>query len=193
MSRWHSWAEEELEIVRRDFKHSRQSCIDLANRLSKPGDKVTQFAVRGKVQIMGITRDGRQPWDEPQDKRLRLLFGKYPPLRVAKMMKRGVNSVVVRAKRLKIYRRCRDGWYTKAEVCEILGVDHRWVQARIDCGALNASWHGETKPCKNGGSCWHIEEDALKEFIRLYPQDLVGRNVDIIQIIDLLAGIVVKI
>lgn len=190
MGRWHHWTEEELEIVRRDFKHNRQSCIELAERLSRlSGDRVTQFAVRGQISKMGICKDGRKPWSPRQDKRLRQLLSKYPPLRVARIMKRSLNSVVIRSKRLKIYLRMRDGWFTKKEVGEILGVDHHWLQHRIDSGALKARWHGETKPCKNGGSCWHIEQEDLKEFIQRYPQELVGRNLDIIMIVEILAGI----
>lgn len=190
MGRWHRWTEEELEIIRRDFRHSRQSCIELAERISRmSGDRVTNFAVRGQVAKMGICKNGRKPWFPEEDEKLRELMGKYWPGLVAKKMKRSINSVVVRSKRLKISRSVRDSWFTKREACEILGVDHHWIQSRIDCGALKASWHGETKPCKNGGSCWHIGQEDLREFIRRYPQELVGRNLDIIMVVEILAGI----
>lgn len=186
----HKWTEDELLIIRRDFKHTKQSCRELAQIITlSSGEQITEYAVRDQISSMGICHDGRKTWDEKQDKRLRHLMGKYHPARVAKIMHRGVNSVVIRPKRLGISRRTRDGWFTKKEVCEIFGVDHHWVQHRIDSGALLATPHGETKPCKNGGSCWHIEDSAVVDFIRRYPQELVGKNIDIIQIVDILVGI----
>jgi len=103
-------------------------------------------------------------------------------------MHRSLNSVVVRMKRLHLSRRVRDGWYTKREVCEILGMDHKWVQRRIDSGALKAEPHDPESPLpkKNGGSCWHITEKDLAKFIVHHPQELNGRNVDLIIVVDLL-------
>jgi len=106
------------------------------------------------------------------------------------MMHRSINSVVVMSKRLGCSRRVRDGWFTKREVCEILGVDHKWVQRRIDSGVIKATYHfPDRRPAKIGYSCWHIEENDLRQFIRKYPQELTSRNVDLIMIVDILAGL----
>ena len=106
------------------------------------------------------------------------------------MMHRSLNSVVVMAKRINAPRRYREGWFTKKEVCEILAHDHKWVQARIDSGALEATYHYEERPTQKGMSAWHIQEHDLVRYIRKYPQDLVGCNIDIIMIVELLAGII---
>ena len=116
-------------------------------------------------------------------------MSRYHPTRVANIMRRGVNSVVIRSKRLCISRKVKDGWYNKKEVREIFGVDHHWLQHRIDSGAIVATPHGNIKPSKHGGGCWHIEQGALRCFIRLYPQELVGKNIDIIQIVNILVGL----
>lgn len=79
-------------------------------------------------------------------------------------------------------------WYTKKEVCEILGVGHKRVQSWIDDGQLKASWHHERKPSKHGLGAWHIEARDLKAFIRRYPEE-IGRNVDMIQIVEILVGL----
>jgi DNA-binding CsgD family transcriptional regulator len=181
----HRWTDEEREIVRRDYTGTHQSKRDIAARLG-----VTQNAVAGQIMNMGLgnrsDRDRCKPWSEKEDEQLRELLGKYAPRTVAEKMVRSLNSVVMRGKRLGISRRCRDGWYTKKECCEILGMDHKWVQRRIDDGALKATWHYGTKPNKNGLQAWHIEEADLIAFIKKYPQDLNGRNVDLIQIVGLL-------
>lgn len=190
MAQWHRWIEEELEIIRRDYKHTRKSKQELARRISEMcGERVSEHAVAGQISKMGICKNGRRPWSPEEDEHLNELIHQYWPGHVAKLMKRSINSVVVRSKRLKISRRVRDGWFTKREACEMFGVDHKWLQGRIDSGALKAAYHYDTKPTKLGGSAWHITEAAVKDFLQKYPQELVGRNLDIILLVDILAGI----
>ena len=104
------------------------------------------------------------------------------------MMHRSLNSVTVMSKRINVSRLIREGWFNKKEVCEILAHDHKWVQSRIDSGALKATYHYEERPTQKGMSAWHIEEHDLVRFIRKHPQELVGCNIDIIMIVELLAG-----
>ncbi|KKM99301.1 hypothetical protein LCGC14_1149370 [marine sediment metagenome] len=188
----HKWTDEERDIIRRDFKHTHASRLDLAQYLSElTGDRITEFAVAGQIAIMGIAKsDDRRQWTPKEDQRLRNLMHIKNYRVVARMMERSINSVVVRSKRLHISRRIRNGWYTKREVCEILAHDHHWVQRRIDSGALKASWHYDTRPQQLGGSAWHIDEKDLKEFICRYPEEIVGCNIDIIQVVDIIAGVI---
>lgn len=179
-----SWTDEERDIVRRDYAQCNASALAIGNRLGR-----SVASVKGQVQRMGIAKRNWQHWTPEQDEILAELITRYAPSVVARRMHRSLNSVVVRSKRLGLSRRVRDGWFTKREVCEILGVDHKWVQYRIDAEHLKASYHNGHKPQKNGSACWHIEDKDLREFIRTYPQDLTGRNVDLITIVELLAGV----
>lgn len=181
----HRWTEEERQIVRRDYRGTHESAWAIAEKLG-----VSFFGVKGQVQKMGISfRPDRRLWTPEEEEQLRDLITQHSPGAIAKRMHRSINSVVVRANRLRLSRRVRDGWYTKREVCAILGVDHHWVQNRIDSGALPAKYHNGHRPQKNNGACWHIMEKSLRQFIRRYPQELKGRNVDIILIVDILAGL----
>ena len=151
---------------------------------------VSENAVAGQISNMGIAkRDDRRPWAPAEKERLAELIHQYCPRRIAKLMHRSLNSVVVMSKRLHASRRVRDGWFTKREVCEILGHDHKWVQRRIDNGALKASYHYGHRPRKLGHSAWHITESSLRDFIRRYPEELTGTNVDLIMIVDIVAGV----
>lgn len=182
----HCWTDEERDIIRRDYRQTHASRNEIARRLG-----VTENAVTGQIAKMGIAkRSDRHPWTPEEDEKLADFIHRYCPSTVAHKMGRGINSVVVRSKRLGHHRRVRDGWFIKLEVCEILGKDHKWLQKRIDSGQLKATWHTEVKPQQKGGACWHIDEGDLIAFIRRYPQDLTGRNVDLITIVDLLAGII---
>ena len=191
MGKWHRWTEEDREIIRRDYAHTHVSRRQLAEYLSViHGERITEFAVAGQISMMGIAkRDDRRPWTLQEKERLAGLIHQYSPRKVARMMHRSLNSVVVQSKRQNASRRVRDGWFTKREVCEILGMDHKWVQRRIDSGALKASYHYERRPSKFGGSAWHIEAKDLSYFIRTYPEELNARNVDLPMIVELIAGI----
>lgn len=181
------WTEYELEIVRRDFRHTKASKIELGARLGR-----SEASVGGAIAKMGIAkRSDRHPWLPHEDEILAQLITMYAPITVANKMHRSLNSVVVRSKRIGVSRRTRTGWFTKREVCEILGMDHKWVQRRIDLGALKATYHFPgRRPTKLGYSCWHIDEKDLKEYLRRYPQELTSRNIDLIVIVDILVGVI---
>jgi len=192
VTKCHRWTDEEREIIRRDYKHTHASRRHLAEILSaRCGDTVTEYAVAGQIAIMGIAkRDDRRPWTPHEKERLATLIPQFNPRVIAKMMHRSLNSVVVQSKRIGASRRIRDGWFTKTEVCEILGVDHKWVQRRIDSNSLVASYHHDARPTKVGLHAWHINAEDLAVFIRKYPEELNGRNVDLTMIVELIAGVI---
>ena len=191
MRKNHKWNDEERAILRRDYKHTTASAQQLAEYLSRQtGGKITEFAVKGQVSIMGIAKsDDRHPWTPKEEAKLMELIPSYCPRAVARMMHRSINSIVVKSKRLNISRRARNGWFTKRELIEILGHDHKWIQSRIDSGAIKATYHYENRPTQLGSSAWHITEKDLKKFIKTYPEELVGCNLDIITLIDILSGV----
>lgn len=179
----HKWTEEERGIVRRDYDGTRLGTDLLAVRLH-----VTRYAVKGQAGRLGIMMQKSPDWTEKELMTLRNLVHRYAVSEIAKKLHRTQNSVRLKATRLKLGLRMRDDWFTKNEVCEILGVDHHKVQTWIDCGALRARWHSAGKPQKHGMFMWHVEADDLKCFIIRCSGELLGRNVDIQQIVWLLTG-----
>ena len=177
----HKWTDEEKEIVRRDYKGSHASAQKIADYLG-----VTRHGVRGQAANMGILQQKSPDWTPAEIKRLEELIPHHSTGTIAKMLHRSKNAVKVKATRLKLKLRMRDGWYTKAEVMEISGVDHKKVQSWINSGALKATWHHNRAPSQKGMSTWHIEAADLKNFIITYSGELLGRNVDIQQIVWLL-------
>ena len=181
----HKWTEEEREIVRTLYRQDSKSAQLIADRLG-----VTFFGVKGQVQLLGISkRTGHKWWHTNNDDKLRELIPRYAPVTIAKMMNCSIGSVINRAKRLGLSRRSKEGWYTKRDVCEILGVDHKRVQTFIDSGVLPATYHHGHRPSKFGSGSWHITKESLKRFIRKYPEEFNGRQVDLVQIVDILVGI----
>ena len=53
----HKWTDDERDIIRRDYKHTRKSRQELAARLG-----VTEYGVAGQISSMGIAKsDDRRP------------------------------------------------------------------------------------------------------------------------------------
>ena len=180
----HIWTEEERDIVRRDYNGTNRSAGRIADGLG-----VTLYAVKGQAAKMGILQQKSPPWSDKDLEQLSELIHTYSITHIAKKLHRSANAVKIKATRLKLGLRFRDGWFTKMEVCEILGVDHKKVQVWIDSGALIATWHNGRKPSQKGMSMWHIETKALRDFIINYSGELLGRNVDIQQIVWLLTEV----
>ena len=179
----HTWTDVERDIVRRDYNGTNASAERIATKLN-----VTRNAVKGQVQKMGIAMQKSPPWTEDELEQLADLVHRYPITQIAKKLHRSPNAVKIKATRLKLGLRIRDDWFTKKEVAEICGVDHKKVQSWIDSGALKAAWHTERKPQKNGMAMRHIELADLREFIVNYSGELLGRNIDIQQIVWIVAG-----
>jgi len=73
----------------------------------------------------------------------------------------------------------RDQWYTIDDMEKGLGVTFDWVHKRIDQGLLKAT---------RESTFWRIKERDLKVFVRTYAVEFLGRNVDIVWLIDLFSG-----
>jgi len=132
----------------------------------------------------------RRCWSDKDLDDLYELSDEFSLPEIAKKLNRTEDSVKRKLVKLKISRRTRSGWFTEEEVCNILGCDHRWVQSR----GLLMSPSNPDKPPRKGKSCpWKITEKDLKKFIQEHPEDLIGRKIDIVMIIDILAGIRTKL
>ena len=181
----HQWTDEERDYVRLNYRHTHESSRRIGRRLG-----VSEFAVRGQVAKLGLTRIKTRFWSPGEESRLEKLALTHNVNTISNLMKRSTTSIVLQMRRMGLSRRDRLGWYTKREACEMLGVDHKWIQARIDSGQLPASYHNGRRPSQNGSALWHIEQADLREFVRRYPQEFQGRNVDMIGLVDLLAGMI---
>ena len=168
------WTEDDMEEVRKGYRGTNTSALEVGRRIGR-----SKWAVKGIVQKLGLTRAKPHNWTEDEDEQLIELLGKHPPQQVAKRLHRSCNACILRSQRLGFSRRTRDGWYTEKDVCQMLGVDHHWVQPYIARGELKASWHYGTKPGKPGLASYHITEQDLRDFITRKCYDLVGRNVDL--------------
>lgn len=176
------WTEQDDDCVRVMYDGTGKSVECIAAQLG-----LRPRQVKSHIQFMGLAkRTGHARWNPQDDDVLREMIGKYKPNTIARKLHRSITAVRIRAIRLGLSYRNRDGWYTKKEACEILGVNHKRCQSWIDNGILKARCDGERQPQQNSLAMWHIDEQDLVAFIKKYPQELNGRNVDIVQIVGLL-------
>ena len=182
----HHWTEEELVILRRDYRHTVGSLRELGKRF-----EVSENSIRQQLGRMGLLRHS-VVWSERDKRYLIDNYKKYSPQTLAKRLHKSVNSVTAKACRLKITSRARDGWFTKSDVAEIFGVDIGWITRRMNSGGLKFEmepYNPERPPRKGFRDSWRISEDALRDFIRRYPEELTGLNVDFVMLVDILAGV----
>ena len=184
---YHRWTPEEEEIVRLRYEQTTTSSEHLAVIIGG----VSPTAVRRKAAALGVCKViDRRRWTPEEERKLGILIehGKAQS-EIAKELHRSVDSVRVRANRYLGLRFRDHSWYTKKDICQILGVGHKWVQRRIDAGTLKARPHFKgTVPGKLGLAPWHVEEKDLRQFIIDHPHELTGRNCDITAIVALLTG-----
>lgn len=189
-----TWTPEAVTIVRRGYDGTPTTISSLAKRLSDVcGRQITYTAVRSKIRRMGLQQSrAKRLWGEGEDNMLISMVEHRCISTIAVKLKRSEGAVATRIKILGLSRRSRDRWYTIGDLCDVFGVSDNWVKFRIGQGAIRATRHYARSGDNGSGRAWHIDRKDLVRFIRIYPQELIGRRVDMIQIVDLLAGVLVN-
>lgn len=183
----HVWTIDEIQFLKTNHKFTRQSRREIADALG-----LTVGQVSAQIHRMGLVRlaGTRREWTEDEEQRLQNLAGTMPALGIARELRRSTGSVRAKMAAMGLSAKDRADWYTKTEVCEVLGLDQRSVQRHIDSGRLKATWyHGRRPGPRSGTAAWCIKRQHLREFLRRYPALLQYRTVDIIVVVDILAGV----
>lgn len=173
----HRWTIEDDDILRESYQQDNRSSVYISGILG-----VTREAVKSRACRLGLGHlHTRREWTKEEDDKLSLLLERYTVSSIANRLHRSVCAIKRRATYLQVSRKTRLGWYTQNEVCEILGANHRLINRYMDNGRLRATREGRA---------WIIKEKELKRFIRTYPMEFNGRNVDLLQVVHILAGVI---
>jgi hypothetical protein len=173
-----------------DMDPSRKGAVsDLATRLDVPRWWLTK-----RLTILGLTvRHKKEPrWTVAEDALMSSVPLHQPDKAAAIFREHGFRrsptAIVVRAKRLSLSRRATRPELSATQAAAILGVDGKFVTARILAGDLPAEKRGDRRLSQQGGSSWDIEPVALRRWIidNLEVVDL--RKVDKIPFVLLIAG-----
>ncbi len=176
----HIWTEDEEDLLRKRYRNNKESLDELCQIIG-----VGEGSLRSKLGRLGLLK--QTIWWT--DKEMRYLEKNYQAMSIVTMsskLGRSLGSVTSKVHHMKVCKTVRDGWFTQNEVAKILGVDAGWIKRRIGHGYVldRELFHEEGKKI-----VWRISEKSLRDFIRTYPEELIGHNVDFVMIVDILAGI----
>ena len=175
----HRWTVEEDDLLREKYKQNNRSSVYISGILG-----VTRDAVKCRASRLGLGKiNTRRKWTKEEDNKLSVLLEKYTIASIAVRLHRSVCAIARRTTYLKVSRMNRVGWYTQQETCEILGVTHRMLDKYMGDGRLIATREGRH---------WRIKESEIKRFLRTYPLEFNGRNVDLLQVVHILAGVITE-
>ena len=181
----HKWTQEEIETLRREYGTNGKTQHQLADELG-----ISRYQVSLQVRRMGLQkRPAPAPWTSEEQHLLLELAEKKSVPQIAEIMQRPVHGVTGQLRKLNASRRNRNGWYTLKEVAGIFGMTVMFTRKFVEDGSLKATYHNGERPGRAGGKAWHIEERDLRKFIRRHPQSIQGRNVDMVQLVQILGGI----
>ena len=162
---------------------------ELALRLNIPRWWLTK-----RLTVLGLTiRHKKEPrWTAAEDALMRRIPLHLPHKAAAIFREHGFQrsptAIVVRAKRLDLSRRATRPELSATRAAAILGVDGKFITARILSGELPAKKRDDRRLVQQGGSSWDIKPADLRRWI-IDNIDVVDlRRVDKIPFVSLVAG-----
>ena len=182
----HTWTEEEDNRLRKGYRYTIQSLKDLGEEFG-----VSEHSVRGRLTRLGLLKLVNYKWTREEEEFLAENYDKLSAATIAKRLHKSQNAVVSKAYKLKVKCKVRDGWFSMAEAAGILGVDQSWIRRRVNNGFKfeMKPYDSEKPPQQRQYFPWYISERSLRDFIRRYPEELTGHNVDFVMLVDILAGV----
>lgn len=184
------WSSNEDEILRQNYigtVENIKSIIRLINE--KCCNNRTENAIRRRASILGLTRkDHKIKWTDEHKNLLESMVGLYPASTIATKMDRSLRSIYSKCLELKLSNYKKIGWYSAKEISTILGVSHQTISRWVKTKMLKVDI------CEgNNYMLWKIKIKDLRKFIRTYPAELTGRNVDMVQLVEILCGLIYKV
>lgn len=183
--RRHNWTEKEKEYIKVNYRHNKESVNQLMWKFG-----VTRRSLASILGKLGLTKSTKL-WKPKQEAFLREYFDKIPTRRIARRLGKTEGAVRHKAQRFRLKKYERNGWFTLTEACGILGVTRDWLTKRLNNGFKFdiQPFDCERLPVNGGIHPCYISEKALCDFIRRYPEELAGHNIDIPVVVEILAGI----
>jgi hypothetical protein len=179
------WTKDEVEYVRVHYKNNRASLASIAKHLNR-----TTYSIHNKVSALSIT-NGRQkykPWVKADEEFLKDKYGEYSMNKLCETLSRTATSITCKAYALGIKRCFRNDWYTLGDISKICGVALETVGQWIKDRKLIAD--SEYNKNDDRVRVHRISIDAFRKFLRRFPIELQGHNVDIVQLVEILAGVI---
>jgi DNA-binding CsgD family transcriptional regulator len=175
------YTEPELDIIRQYYDSSCVTNLFIKDVIKRQtGIDRSVVAIRHIARKLGLARHQQSRWTDIEVTELLELVGKHTINEISRIIGRSRHAVSNKISDLKLSTKNREDWYTKKDIEYILGVNKDTITNWINLGKLKYYKHGEN------GQVYHIKSKNLRDFILKYPMELTGRNVDLLQIINIL-------
>jgi len=191
MTQPHHYTKADDDLIRRYYNSKEITNAELARRIG-----VTWGALKYHAACLGLTRTNvNRRWRHftaEEDKIITTMAGNYAVSSIAAKLKRCPQSILDRMRKLEVSGSytARENWYTLEDVAVILGISETSVRNMVRQKVLKANtFWGKTPTWGCGRESWRITRESLREYIRRNPQALRNRPFDIVQIVDILAGV----
>ncbi len=176
------WQPKEKEIVKKGYTGEKKNILDIKKQLEYfCGTKRTEDSIRKMAAKLGLTRFKRSNWTKAGVELLEALSGSFTPLQISLKMGRSLTAVYNKANALGIPLNQHHDLYTVNELASMLGVWDGTITRWLKQGTLKTAEHYTSDH-------WIITRCAVKEFIINHPTELTGRNIDVVQLVDILTS-----
>jgi len=191
MSSPHSYTEADLALLHRYYNSGEMSHAKLAITIG-----ISYGALKWKAACLGLARTNVQRtyarFTDADDKIMISMVGDHTIGAIAARVGRSPCAVSDRLQYLGVSYNTtsRDGWYTLTDVAQILGMSENTVRRLIRNGAIKAKLFYGNKSKTMSGNVWQVSKDTLRDYIRKHPRQLNGRRIDMISLVEILAGVI---
>ena len=174
------WTEQAEQLLRDSYDGKIYGrAAELAAVLGFPAWEVKHHAAR-----LGLTyTQDRHEWKPEELRELLSWVGDRDVKWISRRLKRSVTSVVLKLKRLKIRRRCTEG-YTLRRLCDCFGVDHHGIEGWVKRGWLPMRYGIPAGANRR----WKLHQAEVVAFIREHPMEYRLDKVDQAWFLGLLLG-----
>jgi len=176
-----NWSPEEDEIVRLHYKGVVESVRQISQTIyTKFGITRSHDSIVHRASTLLLTKNICTKWTTEEEEKLANMAGKYSTSYICKILGRSVGSIQRKCHDLNLSRdtRQRDGWYILSDLPHIFGVSFKTIYRWIDEGKLKGTQYD--------GRTLKFSRKNLKAFYCRWTLELSGRNVDLLQIREIL-------
>jgi hypothetical protein len=177
---------EVIEFLKQNYKGSPRMRGQAAGAASEKFHVPRWWVIREAQKLgLGYPMVGRRDWTSQEIVFLETHIGEWCVERLAREMKRSLNSVVLKIKRLHLSRRYGSGFFTLRDLETGLGADHRQIYKWIEKGWLKVQ-RDERIAGSSGKPFYKISVDTLQEFLWNHPTEFDLKKVDQVWFLALL-------
>lgn len=179
----HNYTHEQLEYFKLNYGRT-TTCNEFAQLFGVSVQTIYRLARK-----LGVSKERFKTWTKKEDDDIVVMRETMTFEQIAAKTKRTPTAIEWRLWYLGYGKHNRD-WFTLADIKSSLGHSGEYFRNQIKYGNLKATlMRQKNNKIDKPGSWWRIERCDLEDWVRRFPVELNGYNVDMVFLVDLLGGI----